>query len=350
MTNSADLDSIHYFNSVPDIISFIKEYQASQIIFLCDFNTRIHCFEPYFTSLGFSLIGIPDGDMHKNMENVAYICEKLLMMQADRDTLLVNLGGGMICDIGGFVASVFKRGIRFVNIPTTTLAMADAAFGGKTAVNLGQVKNAIGTFKAAESVCICPDFIKTLPKREQKSGFAELVKMALLFDAGEWNLLSQFSKIPAPGSPELTEAIRFALQAKKKVVMQDLYEKDLRKSLNYGHSIGHAIEAVYNQSGEKMLHGEAVFWGMQLENLIGVRVGIMEETERQKIAAVLNVFHPLPESLQEVDAIMESLLNDKKNKSGKILMTLLEKPGKFILNAEVSPETVFEVLTNFNRL
>ncbi|MCO6495432.1 MAG: 3-dehydroquinate synthase [Bacteroidetes bacterium] len=350
MIQSNGFDSIHFLDSISDITSFVQKQASSQIVFLCDSNTYLHCYLPYFKELNHPVITIPNGDNHKNFEQFVYISESLLKLHADRDSLIINLGGGMICDLGGFVASVYKRGIRFINIPTTTLAMADAAYGGKTAINLGLVKNLLGTFQNAESICIATEFIKTLPKREQISGLAEIVKMMLLFDSDNWLEIALHPTLPDAKSPELMRYIHSSLKAKDQVVSKDPNESGIRKSLNYGHSIGHAIEAVYNAEADILLHGEAIFWGMQLENLIAEHIGMMDKEDRIKINKILSQFHPLPNKIKDIDIVLESLHNDKKNKEGKFIMTLLKKPQEFILNAEVSFEVVSYILKNYHNL
>ncbi len=350
MTDINGLESVYFFDSVSDLNLFIQKQYSSQIIFLCDSNTYQYCFLPYFNSNTYSVITIDPGDYNKNPQQLFFVCEELLKLHADRDALLINLGGGMVCDLGGMTASIFKRGIRFINIPTTTLAMADAALGGKTGINLGLVKNALGTFHHANSVCIATDFIKTLPQREHISGFAEIIKMLLLFDCKEWNKIAQHPAIPAADNPLLSGYIKAALAAKGKIVQQDPLEKGIRKSLNYGHSIGHAIEAVYNEKSDTLLHGEAIFWGIQLENLVANQMGIMSSEWAVNINSTLSQIFPLPTQINKIDKIIESLRNDKKNKDEKIQMTLLKEPGLFVINVEVPLDIVKHTLKHFNNL
>lgn len=350
MTKLSDFGSVRFFSEIYLLVDYISDFKASQKIFLCDENTYQHCYLPYFSNyFPKHLVHlVPAGDIHKNNENFISICSKLADLQADKNTLLINLGGGMVTDLGGFVASVYKRGIRFINIPTSTLAMADAAFGGKTGINLPFVKNAIGTFYSPDSVCIATQFIKTIPQREHLSGFAEIIKMMLLFNKEKWESFSKSNKIPNAENPLLLELIKVSLEAKAQVIAQDPEEKGLRKVLNYGHSVGHAIESVYNDNKTSLLHGEAIFRGMQIENLIASKIGLMSLENCNKINHVLHSFYALPASILKTEDIMKALQNDKKNSESTLKMALLIEPGKFDFEVEVDSKLVESILNNLS--
>lgn len=336
-----------FLNTPSEIISEIEKINASQIFVLCDENTYIHCFLPYFENCSFQTIVIASGESSKSIETFEMICNHLSVNYADKNTLLVNLGGGMVCDIGGFVASVYKRGIRFINIPTTLLAMADAAYGGKTALNLGSVKNIIGSFYPAEKIILSDFFLNTLAPKEYHSGFAEICKSMLLFAPEEWK---QFSQNPSyPAVYQVKPFVKLALHCKQNIVEKDPFEKNERLSLNYGHSIGHAIEAVYNTKDFPLLHGEAIFWGMALENLLAFKLGLLQEDTMQSINQVLQTLYPLPTELVYIPEILEALKNDKKNDNDTIQMVLLSDIGKYLLKVPVALGLIQETLQNYAR-
>lgn len=332
---------------------FTKNY-AGQIVFLVDKNTQIHCLplvlercEDLETA---TFLEIPAGESAKQIENVVEVWDGMLDLNLDRNSLLINLGGGVVTDLGGFAASTFKRGIKFINIPTSLLAMADASVGGKTGIDFKGLKNQIGTFSLPEMVLISPEFLATLPQEQLNSGFAEMLKHGLIQDKKHWQDLVRLEQV----SPEnIAPFIQHSVEIKKKVVEQDPTEKGLRKILNAGHTLGHAIETYFLNKkknidvylnelingGDELLHGEAVAIGLILEAYISSKKNKLSGMELEEISKGLIKFFP-KRNLPAYAEIKNYLLQDKKNKSGEIQFMLLEKIGK----CDSKPITVEENL------
>ena len=282
-------------------------------------------------------IVIKAGEQHKNLQTVQKIWKVLMKHHADRNALLINLGGGVITDLGGFAASTYKRGIKFINIPTTLLAMVDAAIGGKTGVDFGGSKNQIGTFAEAEEVIIDPVFLETLPERELLSGMAEMLKYGFIADA---NLLNV----------NLENYQQFILRCgeiKREIVAQDPTEKGLRKILNFGHTLGHAIESHCLTTDYLLLHGEAVVLGMLgalwlSAKQLGLDESVLQNFEKQLPMLLSEAEITLSDA--DVESIMGYLVLDKKNKDEKPQFVLLKAVGKPVWDVEVKPELVKESL------
>lgn len=278
-------------------------------------------------------IVVKAGEQQKNLMNVKRVWRLLMKHHADRNALLINLGGGVITDLGGFAASTYKRGIKFVNVPTTLLAMVDAAIGGKTGIDFDDVKNPIGTFAEAEEVLVLTDFLMTLPKREILSGLSEMLKYGFIFDPDllEINLENYKSFILRAG------------QIKREIAEKDFVEKDIRKVLNFGHSLGHAIEShCYNQK-KPLLHGEAIAIGMAASLWLSVELLALDERILQYFEEQLKMLlseTKVSLSNADVTSIMRYLLHDKKNKSGKTQFVLLYGVGEPIWDVEVETELV----------
>ena len=280
---------------------------------------------------------IKPGEQNKNLQIVQRIWKTLLKHHADRNALLINLGGGVITDLGGFAASTYKRGIKFFNIPTTLLAMVDAAIGGKTGIDFGGGKNQIGTFAEAEAVLIKPDFLMTLPERELLSGMAEMLKYGYIADA---NLLKV-------NLDNYQQHIARCGEIKREIVAQDPTEKGLRKILNFGHTLGHAIESHCLTTDFPLLHGEAVALGMAAalwlsEKQCGLDKKVLKEYEKKLPMLLSEAEMNLAED--NLDAILAYLALDKKNKGEKPQFVLLEAVGKPVWNVEVEPELVKQAL------
>ena len=282
-------------------------------------------------------IVIKAGEQHKNLQTVQRIWKTLMKHHADRDALLVNLGGGVVTDLGGFAASTYKRGIKFINIPTTLLAMVDAAIGGKTGIDFGGDKNQIGTFAEAEEVIIDPVFLETLPERELFSGIAEMLKYGFIVDD---NLLKV-------NSENYQQFIVRCGEIKREIVAQDPTEKGLRKILNFGHSFGHAIESHCLTTDYPLLHGEAVALGMLgalwiSVKQLGLDASILQSFENQLLMLLSEAEISLSGS--DIEPILSYLVHDKKNKGEKSQFVLLEAVGKPVWDVEVEPERVKNAL------
>ena len=282
-------------------------------------------------------IVIKAGEQYKNLQTVQKIWKTMMKHHADRNALLVNLGGGVITDLGGFAASTYKRGIKFINIPTTLLAMVDAAIGGKTGIDFGGGKNQIGTFAEAEDVIIDPVFLETLPERELHSGMAEMLKYGFIADA----------KLLKINLENYQQFITRAGEIKREIVAQDPTEKGLRKVLNFGHTLGHAIESHCLTTDYPLLHGEAVTLGMLGALWLSVKQLGLEETVLQNFENQLPMLLSEAEILlqeSDIDPILSYLVHDKKNKGEKQQFVLLEAVGKPAWDVEVEPEIVKQSL------
>jgi 3-dehydroquinate synthase len=310
--------------------------EASQVFILTDENVApfwlpevahwLHCDAA-------TDIVIKPGEQHKNLQTVQRIWKVLMKHHADRNALLVNLGGGTVTDLGGFAASTFKRGIRFINVPTTLLAMVDAAIGGKTGIDFGGAKNQVGTFAEAEEVLVDPVFLSTLPRREILSGMAEMLKCGFVAD----------DKLLEINLENYQEHILRAGEIKRVIVKKDPYETGLRKVLNFGHTIGHAIESHCLTTDHPLLHGEAVALGMAAALWLSVKQCGLDKNALQTFEKQLPLLLSEAElylSESDVEPILRYLVHDKKNKGEKTQFVLLEAVGKPIWDVEVSSELV----------
>jgi len=290
----------------------------SKVAILVDENTKRNCL-PKLPQLENSIIiEVTSGEINKSISSCNYIWEQLSEHNFDRDSLLINLGGGVIGDMGGFAASTYKRGIDFIQVPTTLLAMVDASVGGKLGVDFNGLKNQIGLFNNPESVLIFPEFLETLPENQLKSGYAEVVKHALISDNNLWE------KIISVPFNEMNwgEIIETSINIKNKIVLSDPYEKGERKKLNFGHTFGHAVESYYLEKGTPILHGEAVLMGILLE----VEISLVSQEQNNEIKNYILSNFSLPFTPKKSD-LLPFLMNDKKNKVGKINFSLLTNIG-----------------------
>jgi len=331
-----------------DLNAFFKENSFSQIAVLVDENTRKKCLPLIENSLPkFEVIQIQSGESNKTLTTCEIIWGSLSEKHFDRKSLLINLGGGVICDIGGFVASTYKRGIAFLNIPTSLLAQADASIGGKTGIDFQGFKNQIGTFNDALGIIIHTLFLKTLPDREIKAGFAEIIKHGLIADKNFFEklgniILSDYS---------WDESIMNSIRIKHNIVSQDRFEAGIRKALNFGHTIGHAIESYFLNTHTPLLHGEAIAIGMVCEAFLSKEQAGLKEEELQHIVSVISRFFEkrmIPE--EGVETLLELLGQDKKNENGEIRVTLIPEIGKALVNQVMSLEEAKRSISYFNAL
>lgn len=289
-------------------------------------------------------ISLPAGEENKNLDNVVKIWSRLTISGAKRNSLIINLGGGVISDIGGFAASCFKRGVRFINIPTTLLSQVDASAGGKTGFNFAGYKNEIGTFTMPEKVIISTDFLKTLEHRDFISGYAEMIKHALISDENYLAKIISFD-LNHINYPKLSALIEESIKIKQHIVEQDPYEKSIRKVLNFGHTIGHAIESYSLEQSGPLLHGEAVALGLIGElylscKMINFPVG-KYETIRNYILSVYNNL----DCTNIEDRLVDLMLHDKKNTAESINFTLLKDVGVFKIDNFCDRDEIVEALT-----
>jgi 3-dehydroquinate synthase len=311
---------------------------------LCDENTYKYCYQSFCEQIGQQLqtIVLPSGEETKSMAYCEYIWKQLLQEQAAKDALLINLGGGVITDIGGFAAATYKRGINYVNVPTSLLAMVDAASGGKTGINFEHFKNIIGVIQQPALVLVYIPFLRTLPTAHIKNGFAEMLKHALLSSREEVEAMLSSTEFP----PLLNEAsILKNLAVKEAIVAKDPNEKGLRKVLNLGHTVGHAIEYVAQENGYEILHGEAVVIGLIAALNLSVSKLNFSKTEADSIIQFIRLHYPTPTWLKEHhSALIDAIQQDKKNAHQSIRMVLLEELGKPVYDVVCSKEEILMVL------
>ncbi|MDB4027958.1 3-dehydroquinate synthase [Flavobacteriaceae bacterium] len=323
----------------------IEKLNPTKIFILVDTNTHEHCHELFIKNAGINTpvetIIMPSGEKNKTIYTCMDIWTTLSEKGADRSSLLINLGGGVVTDLGGFVASIFKRGIEFVNIPTSLLAMVDASIGGKNGVDLGMLKNQIGVVNNPRFVIVDPTFLNTLPKQETTSGFAEMLKHALIDSKDYWEQLQSFDITNLKNTHNL---IWKSIEIKNNIVTQDPTELGARKVLNFGHTLGHAIESycLESKSMPTLLHGEAVAIGIVLATYISsALVGFDKNKLASVTAFILTNFKKQTFNKQDIESIIALLKHDKKNKAGAVLFVLLEDFGKTHINKEV-PNSLIE--------
>ena len=334
--------NINYGDSGQHLRQFLTLNKFLKIAILTDDNTAKHCLPllKSFLPVDVVHINIKPGENHKNINSAIEIYQKLTEQNFNRSSLIINLGGGIITDIGGYCASTFKRGISFVNIPTSLLAQVDASVGGKTGVNFNNLKNQIGVFNNPQSVIIDSAFLETLPKRHFDSGLAEVIKHAIIADSIFFDyLLSSGTKI------NTESIIERAIDIKSNIITVDFHENGVRKKLNFGHTLGHAIESFYIESDVPLLHGEAVALGMKAEAYLSNEMGLLNDNDLEQILKLINLhFHDLHINKSDVEEIAMLTLHDKKNTGQSVNYSLLTSIGECIINQEGSQEDVIKVL------
>ena len=286
------------------------------------------------------IITLPDGEEYKNFQSVEYALDRLFDAKFDRNSTLIAFGGGVIGDMTGFIASIFLRGVKFIQIPTTLLSMVDSSVGGKTGINNKYGKNLIGTFYQPEVVYIDTHFLKTLEKREFAAGMAEIIKMAVMFD-------KKFFEDIKNGNLTLEEMIKRAVELKAEVVSQDEKEKGIRSVLNYGHTFGHVIENLTNY--KKYLHGEAVAIGMVMANELSRELGFLNEQEAKEIKETLKKYNlPTEFKVKNPKEFYEHFFLDKKTLDNNIKFIIPEKIGQYKIVKNIDKEKVLNVLRKFS--
>jgi 3-dehydroquinate synthase len=322
---------------------YFEHYNYSKVGVLVDENTHRHCLRFIVPALpqGYELLQIPAGELYKNLETVADIWSWMTNQGWDRHALLINLGGGVIGDMGGFSAATYKRGITFINVPTTLLSMVDASVGGKLGIDFQGFKNHIGLFQDPHQVIIDAQFLATLPLKQLKSGFAEVVKHALIASPAYWTAL-QKATFPQFDWETIIET---SIRIKSEIVQVDPTEQGRRKILNFGHTLGHAIETYFLSTDRMLLHGEAIAMGMVLEIELSEKFsnlpGEISSQIRQKL---MHWFGDFSIPKYSHDSIVKLCYQDKKNKSGVIRCSLLRNIGEAEYDVEVPEKALFDVL------
>ena len=337
-----------YFNETIylAINTYIKSNNFSKIFILVDENTHEYCLplflEKLETTITIEIIEIEAGEIHKTIDTCLGVWNSLSDLDADRKSLLINIGGGVITDLGGFVACTFKRGMAYVNVPTSLLAMVDASVGGKTGVDLGHIKNQVGVISNPNLVLIDTVFLNTLPANQMRSGLAEMLKHGLITGDAYWNKFTELSQLTLE---DLDMLIYESVMIKKQVVETDPYENGLRKTLNFGHTLGHAIESYFLSDPDKttLLHGEAIAVGMVLACYISTELlGFPKEKTVAIKDLLINYYGKVHIDTSEYAAIMDLLKFDKKNNHGQINFVLLEAIGKSKIDCQVDDAVIVD--------
>ena len=316
--------------------TFLDDLKPTQIAVLVDERTRRHCY-PLLKPLlpKHVLISIKSGEGEKNLDTCERIWQTLTDAAFDRHGLLLNLGGGVIGDMGGFCAATYKRGIAFAQLPTTLLSQVDASVGGKLGIDFKGFKNHIGVFKVPNAVLIDPVFLQTLPPRELRSGFAEVVKHCLIADADKWQQVRRRDL----NQQDWNDLIAHSVGIKQRITEADPTEKGLRKILNFGHTLGHAIETYFLEDPKKrVLHGEAIAAGMIAESYLSHRHGWLDAASLSQIEEFLfSVFGKIPLQESDFDTIIALTRQDKKNRAGQVRFALLDGLGSCRFDVPVTP-------------
>ncbi len=338
-------------NAYEALNNHLKENKYSNLFIIVDNETNEHCLPKFLplleTNLTIEIIEFESGEINKNIETCIEIWKVLTELGADRKSLVINLGGGVVTDLGGFVASTFKRGLDFINIPTTLLSMVDASVGGKTGVDLGNLKNQIGVINVPQMVLIDTDYLETLPQSEMRSGLAEMLKHGLIYDSAYWK---QFLDLKAIDFADFDALIYRSVEIKNDIVIQDPTEKNIRKALNFGHTLGHAIEGYFLESQTKttLLHGEAIAIGMILESYISLHKNLITAEEYTEIkTAIKSIYDDVKIEENDIDPILELLIHDKKNEYGLIQFALIEGIGKIKINQSVENKLILDAFQDY---
>ncbi len=348
MTSIYSTDHYVHFNETcyQKLNEHLVDSNYSKIFLLVDTNTHQYCLAPFLGKVegeyDIEVIEIEAGEHYKNIETCLGVWEALSSLDGDRKSVIINLGGGVVTDLGGFVACTFKRGIDYINVPTSLLAMVDASVGGKTGVDLGNLKNQIGVISSPQMVLIDTSFLDTLPSNQMRSGLAEMLKHGLIQDANYWGKLSDLSTLDLN---DLDQLIHQSVVIKNNVVTEDLKEDGIRKTLNYGHTLGHAIESYFltNDKKEDLLHGEAIAIGMILATYISAKQEGFPEAKLTEIKdTILSIYGNVSFEGEDYEAIIDLLKYDKKNSHGNINFVLLEDVGKTLIDRKVSNELIME--------
>lgn len=340
---------IIFDDSLESVKDFLSAANYSSVFVLVDENTKQHCLPVLGKVIsGYTVIETKSGEANKNIATCESIWQQLIEHNADRKALFINLGGGVIGDMGGFAASCYKRGVDFINIPTTLLSQVDSSIGGKLGIDFKYGKNLIGLFRNPKAVFISPVFFNTLQQRQFINGWAEIFKHGLIQDQHQWQQYKEMDVLHT----DMNDIVFLSLQIKKAVVEADPFEKGLRKILNFGHTIGHAIEA-YSLENEKdsLLHGEAIAIGMICEAYLSVKKSGLTESELEEIKTVLLKHFPKHDiTAFDTEKLLSIMSIDKKNEGDTILAALLPEIGRCEYDIVLTKEDVKESLTFYASL
>ena len=332
---------------VPTLDACLRDKKYDRIFLLDDTVTHVHCLpllSAWVEERGVQVLTMEAGDVAKNLDTLSSIWQQLTEKGASRHSLLINLGGGVVTDLGGFAAATFKRGIDFINIPTTLLSMVDAAVGGKTGINFAGLKNEIGAFRSAVDVIVDTTFLRTLDNENICSGYAEMLKHALLHNAAMWaEHLEQ--DLQHPDYEALARLVQQSIEVKERIVGEDPHEKGLRKALNLGHTFGHAFESLALSQGRPVLHGYAVAWGIVCElYLSSVLLGFPSAHFHPTVRFIRETYGQFSFTCKDYDRLLDYIRHDKKNVGGQTNFTLLAGIGQIRLDCHANRDLICEAL------
>ncbi len=320
----------------------IESIAPSSIAVLVDQNTETYCLPSLYESVqfDFNVIKIPSGESVKHIDTCSYIWDEMMRLRMDRYSLLINLGGGVIGDMGGFCASTFMRGMQFIQLPTTLLAQVDASIGGKVGIDHRKYKNLVGLFAIPKAVVVHSSFLESLPYSHVLSGMAEIIKHGLVYDSDYFEHIFEGNRLNAEQASTL---VHRSIEIKSEIVSQDPFEKGVRKILNFGHTVGHAIESYLLESDDQLLHGEAIAIGMVCESYLSVKFGLLDVAVYQRIKKLLiSAYGHKHKSLADEKTIAQFALNDKKNHAGQIRCTFLKAIGTASINNVINIDDIVE--------
>lgn len=332
---------------VSELASYLSSHKHDNVFVLTDTNTRDKCFPPLASVLdpvATKIITIKAGDTHKDITQVMAIWDVLSKSGASRNSLLINIGGGMVTDLGGFAGATFKRGLHTLNIPTTLMASVDAAVGGKTGINFNGLKNEIGSFYQPDCVMIDCSFLKTLDRDNILSGYAEMLKHGLISDPQSFHEVLAFDT-ENPDFDKLNKLVNTSVSIKERIVTEDPKELGIRKALNFGHTVGHALESLSFAQNRPMLHGHAVAAGMICELYMSHKsCGMPIDTVRQVTHFIKEQYPPFIFSCDDYNTLYKYMTHDKKNEGDRILFTLLGNIGDIRINQITNKDLILESL------
>ncbi|WP_423130464.1 3-dehydroquinate synthase [Gaoshiqia sp. Z1-71] len=337
----------------PELERIVAPFSEGKVFLLTEKGPELLCLpfiDGIISKLNIRKIVIKGGETNKSIRSVEEVWEVLSKYGADRKSLLINVGGGMLTDLGGFAASTFKRGMAFVNIPTTLLAQVDASLGGKTGINFNGLKNEIGVFNEPDAVIINTNFLKTIDRENFLSGYAEMIKHGFIKSPEHWKELQEYN-LEQIDYGRLQEIIAHSVAIKDWHVQNDLTEKNIRKALNFGHTAGHAFESYALHEGRPVLHGYAVVYGMIVELYLSAKRCSFDESELLGISGwLLRKYGKFGISPDDYEALYELMTHDKKNEGNRINFTLLPKIGQVEINQDCTKELIFEALDFYREL
>ena len=336
-----------------ELPNLLKAYPLGKVFMVVDENTRRHCL-PQLSQLS-ALSDVPvlelqEGEENKNLESVVKVWNFLEENNADRKSLLINLGGGMLSDLCGFAASCFKRGLHFVNIPTTLLSQVDASVGGKTGINFNGLKNEIGVFNQPQTVIIASRFLTSLTKEHLLSGYAEMLKHGLIRSKEHWDELMAYD-LQNIDYEMLNAMIGRSVAIKEHFVVKDPTEQNIRKALNLGHTVGHAFESLALKQGRPIMHGYAVAYGLVVELYLSAQKAGFPIDEAEEISGwLLRTYGRFNIDRSDFEALYQKMTKDKKNEAGRINFTLIPRIGEVEINIDCEKQLIFDGLHFFSKL